>query len=397
MTSFQSSDSHKWSQHFLLHHPKEQKNCIWIHACSVGEVASVVPLIQRLHAQDHEIHLTVITRTGFQHALKQVGNIASISYLPWDLPTLMRRFVQYLKPKILLLAETEFWPGMLKACHQQGVKVIGINTRISDRSFPKYYATRFFWRRCLANVDVFLPQSEVDGERLIGMGVDHTRIQVVGNLKYAITAPEVDVQALRQRVDVSGVRPIILVASTHEDEELRILKMWQVWHRQQPDVLLVIVPRHPRRFDDVATMVIAQGVSLARWSHKESTQHVDVLLVDAMGVLQSLYTIADIAIIGGSLVPVGGHNPLEAAICGRGVITGSYIQNFRQVMADMQKSSAAMVAQDGGELEALVLEMLQKPESLRRLNAHAALFMQKNTAVLERICDVIEPFLRPVN
>jgi len=393
MTSLDTSESAKWAQHFLWQKPKEQEHCIWVHACSVGEVASIVPLIQWLHAQGHNIHLTVITRTGFSHALKQLGDMVSISYLPWDLPTLMQRFVRQLKPKLLLLTETEFWPGMLKACHQQGVKIVGINSRISDRSFPKYHATRFFWRRWLKHVDVFLPQSEVDAERLVAMGVERTQIQVVGNLKYAITAPDVDSLVLRQRVDASGARPIILVASTHEDEEKRVISMLQVWRRQQADVLLMLVPRHPERFDDVATMIVEQGVSLARWSQEDSTQHADVLLVDAMGVLQPLYTVADIAVIGGSLVDIGGHNPLEAAICGRGAITGPYVHNFRQVMADMQKASAAIVTHDDAELETVVLEMLKHPEQLRQLNAHAALFMQKNTEVLERVCAVIDTYL----
>jgi len=397
MTSFHSSASHKWSQHFLFKAPKEHKDCIWVHACSVGEVASVVPLIQKLHGLGHQIQLTVITRTGFNHAVKHLDTKISICYLPWDLPTLMRRFVQQLKPSLLLLAETEFWPGMLKACHRQGVKVVGINTRVSDRSFPKYYATRFFWRRCLKNVAMFLPQSEVDAERLAAMGVDKARIHVVGNLKYAIAAPKVDVAKLRQRVDASATRAIVLVASTHDDEEQRILKMWPVWHRQTPNLLLLMVPRHPERFDEVASMVKAQGLSLARWSQQDSTQHAEVLLVDAMGVLQSLYTIADVAVIAGSLVPVGGHNPLEAAICGRGAITGPYVHNFRQVMADMQKASAALVAQDDAELEVLVLDMLSQPESLRRLNAHAALFMQNNMQVLENVCVEIEAFLPTVH
>ncbi|MDQ6991371.1 MAG: 3-deoxy-D-manno-octulosonic acid transferase [Mariprofundaceae bacterium] len=393
LSSHASPSWRKWSQHFLLNQPQAQKDGVWVHACSLGEVASIVPLIQHLHAQGHPIHLTVITRTGFEHALKQVGDIATISYLPWDLPTLMRRFVQCLKPKLLLLTETEFWPGMLKACANQGVKVVGINTRISDRSFPKYYATRFFWRRWLAYVDMFLPQSDVDAERLIAMGVDASNVQVVGNLKYAVTVPKVNVQNLRQRVDASETRPIVLVASTHDDEEQRILKMWQVWHRQQPDMLLVIVPRHPERFDVVESMIANQGVSVVRWSQEANTQGADVLLVDAIGVLQSLYTIADIAIIGGSLVPVGGHNPLEAAVCGRGVITGPYIQNFREIMRNMQKNNAAMVVNDDEELESLVNTLLREPEQLRRLHAHAALLMQKNTQVLERVCHVVESLL----
>ena len=376
----------------MLDIPPSKSNCIWLHACSVGEVASVIPLIQELHAQGHAMHLTVITRTGFQHAERHVGHITSISYLPWDLPGFMPHFIRKLKPRLLLLTETEFWPGMLKACHQHHVHIIGINTRISDRSFPKYHASRFFWRRWLSNVDLFLPQSDLDAERLIHIGVAAERIQVIGNLKYAISPPNIDCEALRQQVDPSQSRPILLVASTHDDEEARILKMWPQWHRSQPDLLTIIVPRHPERFNQVADLIKAQGIAMTRWSEPTNTQHADILLVDAMGMLQSLYSIADIAIIAGSLAPIGGHNPIEAAICGRGVITGPHVQNFRDIMSDMQKEGAAIVTNHDAELEAIVLNFLRQPEDLRSLHAHAAYFMQKNTRVLEKICHAIRNY-----
>ena len=380
----------KWRQHFLWEMPETRQGCTWLHACSMGEVASVLPLLRALHAQGRQLYVTVVTRTGFALAQEKLQSMAEVAYVPWDLPWQMTRFVARLQPATLLLTETEFWPGMLRACHQHGVTVIGINTRISDRSFPKYYATRYLWRRWLAHVDMFLPQSDVDAERLVAMGVAPQRVQALGNLKYAVATPVVDATALRRRLDVSGQRPILLVASTHHDEEQRILKMWATWRRIAPDLMLLLVPRHPERFEQVAEQVQAQGLSLQRWSEDCATYHADVLLVDAMGVLQSLYTIADIAVIGGSLVSVGGHNPLEAAVCGRSVITGPYIHNFRQVMADMQQASAAVVAANDDELEAAVSHSLQHPEALRDMHAHAALFMRNNQQVLVRVCDAIE-------
>ena len=380
----------RWRQHLLLDMPQAHKGCTWLHACSMGEVASVLPLLRALHAQGRTLHVTVVTRTGFALAQEKLEGIATVSYVPWDIPSLMARFVARVQPTTLLLTETEFWPGMLRACHRQGVTVIGINTRISDRSFPKYRATRWLWRRWLAHVDMFLPQSDTDAERLVAMGVAAQRVQALGNLKYAVATPVVDATALRRTLDASEQRPILLVASTHHDEEQRILKMWAQWRHIAPDLLMVLVPRHPERFAAVAQQVRAQGLSLQCWSQRCDGQHADVILVDAMGVLQSLYTIADIAVIGGSLVSVGGHNPLEAAVCGRGVITGSYIQNFRQVMADMQDASAAIVVANDAELAAAVAQCLQHPEQLRDLHAHAALFMEQNQHVLERVCAAID-------
>jgi 3-deoxy-D-manno-octulosonic-acid transferase len=384
----------KWRQHFTLDLPRPSPGCVWVHACSMGEVGSVAPLIRWLLSEGQRVHLSVVTRTGFAHGERLFGDSVSIAYLPWDLPGLMPRFIRRLRPALLLLTETEFWPGMLGACRRQNIPVIGINTRISDRSFPRYRASRALWRRWLGDVRLFLPQSDTDAERLAAIGIDPDRIRVAGNLKYAITPPEVDASALRQRLDTTRKRPILLVASTHADEESRILAMWPEWKQLQPELLLVIVPRHPERFDAVADAIDATTPAWLRWSSMSAAPpQSDIILIDAMGVLQQLYCIADIAVIGGSLADVGGHNPLEAAVCGRGVVTGPHVHNFRDVMQEMQAAGGAIVASDDNELQAAVARLLQKADELRQLNAHAALFMQDKGAVLPRLCDAIAPWL----
>jgi len=393
-TSHSSSPQpNKWRQHFLLERTTAKPGCIWLHACSVGEVASVIPLLKQLHGLGHSLHITVITHTGMRHAQRQLGSIASISYLPWDLPTFMQRFVTSLQPALLLLAETEFWPGMLKACQRNNIPIIGINTRISDRSFPKYHASRFFWRRWLAPVSQFLPQSPLDAERLIAMGVEPNKIHVAGNLKYAVQPPVVDSNKLREKLDASQKRPILLLASTHDNEEQRLLNMLPEWLSLQADLLVVIVPRHPERFDHVGELIRKQGLQYTRWSNIQANDDKHVVLIDAMGILQSLYSIADIAMIAGSLANIGGHNPLEAAVCGRGVITGPYIQNFRDIMHDMQTAGAAIVAQSDNELQKAVARLLQHPHELRELHAQAALFMQHKSKVLSNILDSIQDYL----
>ncbi|MDX8397380.1 MAG: 3-deoxy-D-manno-octulosonic acid transferase [Mariprofundaceae bacterium] len=390
----------KWQQHLLPQHPQTHLDCIWVHACSVGEVASIIPLIQWLHSQGFYTHLTVTTRTGFQHAQRMLGaHHGAISYLPWDLPGLMSVFIKHLKPALLLLTETEFWPGMLKYCHKQQVKVIGINTRISDRSFPRYKASRFFWKYYLQHVQLFLAQSTTDAERLEAMGIEPQCIQVAGNLKYALQAPLCDATALRRRLDPSEQRPILLLASSHDQEEQKILSLLDSWHHIEPDLLTIIVPRHPERFEQVAQLVKTQGLRLSRWSDGTASAQSDVILIDAMGVLQQLYCIADIAIIGGSLCPVGGHNPLEAAVCGRGVLTGPHIQNFREIMTQMQVQGAAIITQSDQELESAIVELLQQPEHLRQLHSHASVFMQDKNNIMNNICQAIQPYLpeKPCN
>lgn len=387
----------KWRQHLTLQLPQGRSGAIWVHACSVGEVGSVAPLIRTLLDQGHAIHLTVVTATGYAHARRLLGDQITLAFLPWDLPFAMGRMIRALKPTMLLLAETEFWPGMLSVCKRVQIPVIGINTRISDRSFPRYRATRMLWQRWLAPVSLFLPQSEIDAERLIAMGVAPDKVRVAGNLKYAVQPPKVDCDALRRHIDPDGRRPLLMIASTHSGEDERLLAMLPAWQQRCPELLTLIVPRHPERFDQVAELIANRGHHLLRWSGlQKSDQQVagaDIILIDAMGVLTDLYTIADLVIIAGSLANIGGHNPLEAAICGRGVVTGPYVQNFRDIMDTMQREEAAIVCADDDEIASAIDHLLQYPDELKALHGHAALFIQDRAHVLDRILAAIEPWL----
>jgi 3-deoxy-D-manno-octulosonic-acid transferase len=385
----------KWKQHLAFDLPQENQHSIWLHACSVGEVGSVSPLVNKLLEDGEELHITVVTRTGFAHAKRLFGSRVSISYLPWDIPGLIRRFVNHLKPQLLLLTETEFWPGMIATCHRHAIPIVSINTRISDKSFPRYYATRILWRRWLSPIAQFLAQSELDAERLIAIGVNPSRIQVTDNLKYATLPPKSDPEALLKHLDFNMNRPVILAASTHKGEDDALLEMLPSWKRLQSNLLFVIAPRHPERFPDVAKLISKSEIPFSHWSKHEGHNNVDIVLIDAMGILPSLYTIADIVIIGGSIVSHGGHNPLESAICGRGVITGPHIQNFRLIMEDMQQANAAIVAQSANDLDKKVQHLLLNPDDLQTLNAHAINFMKGKAKILEVVLDTIRLFIRP--
>ncbi len=364
-----------------------------MHACSVGEVSSVAPLVESILDMGNQVHLTVITDTGYAHADRLFGDRITLAYLPWDIPGLMRRMIARLAPQLLLLAETEFWPGMLRACRRQGIPVIGINTRISDRSFPRYRLTRRLWKRWLSGVALFLAQSQTDAERLVEMGIDRARIRCVGHLKYAVSPPLVDSEALRLRLDLSGMRPLLLAGSTHDNEETLLAGMLAGWKRLAPELLLVLVPRHPQRFPAVSETMAGMGLHVIRWSEGPATQKHDVMVIDEMGVLNKLYSVADIVFIGGSLIPHGGQNPLEAAVCGRGVITGPHTHNFTGIMQDMRRANAAVQCRDAAEVDAAVRRFLEHPDELRKLHAHAAAFMQDRADVASRMLTAIRPWL----
>jgi len=383
----------KLRQHLTLDLPQPPLNSVWIHACSVGEVASTASVVRALLSRNDSVHMTVVTATGMAQAKRLFGNKISVSYLPWDFPGLMARLINRLKPRLCLLTETEFWPCMLATCHHRGIPVIGINTRISDRSFPRYHASRWFWRRCLSHVEVFFAQSRLDAERLRALGVEPNRIQIAGNLKYTVTTPSVDAASIRKRLDPGQNRPILLAASTHPDEESTLLQMFPKWQKRCSDLLLVLVPRHPERFDAVERTTRQLGFRCSLWSEDNADPGTEVIVVDAMGVLRTLYTVADMVIIGGSLVPVGGHNPLEAAICGRSVITGPHIHNFREIMETLQRESAALVARNAEELEQIIQSSLINPDALHAMHVRAAAFMKNKADILPTIMAAIEPHL----
>ncbi|HCS13351.1 MAG: 3-deoxy-D-manno-octulosonic acid transferase [Zetaproteobacteria bacterium CG06_land_8_20_14_3_00_59_53] len=384
----------RWRQHLTLDLPESKAaRPIWVHACSVGEVSSVAPLIEGLLDMGHTVHLTMVTDTGFAHAQRLFGGTVSLAYLPWDFPGLMRRMIAHLKPGLLLLCETEFWPGMLRSCRRFNIPVVGINTRISDRSFPRYRATRWLWRHWLKGVKLFLAQSDIDAERLKSMGVKKKRIRCVGHLKYAVRPPLVDSEALRLKVDASGKRPLLLAGSTHDNEEETLCRMFAAWKQAAPNLLLVLVPRHPQRFTPVIDSMTATGLRTARWSQGAAGRNHDAIVIDEMGVLGGMYSIADIVFIGGSLIPHGGQNPLEAAVCGRGVITGPHMHNFTAIMQDMRHAGAAVQCADAAEVEASVQRFISHPDELRQLHAHAAVFMQDRADVTRKMLKAIKPWL----
>jgi len=394
MTGNKLNQPSRWRQHLTLDLPQAPLvRPVWVHACSVGEVSSVAPLIEGLLDMGHAVHLTVVTDTGFAHAERLFGESISLAYLPWDVPGLMRRMIRHLNPALLLLCETEFWPGMLRSCRKLGIPVIGINTRISDRSYPRYRASRWLWRYWLKGVKLFLAQSDIDAERLHGIGVKKKRIRCVGHLKYAVRPPLVDSEALRLRVDKSASRPLLLAGSTHDNEEETLSRMFKAWKKLAPDLLLLVVPRHPNRFSPVAESMAAAGLRTARWSQGPAGAKHEAMVIDEMGVLGGMYSIADIVFIGGSLIPHGGQNPLEAAVCGRGVITGPHMHNFTAIMQDMRQAGAAVQCNDAAEVEATVARFITHPDELRQLHAHAAAFMQDRADVARQMLKAIRPWL----
>lgn len=298
------------SRFFLWNNPPFKEHDIWFHVCSLGEAKAIGPIIEQL--SDKEIAISVITHTGYEAASKYPN--VQVRYLPFEIWLL--GWIR--SPKILVVLEAEFWYLLFSIASLRGGKVIALNARISDRSFPKYYRMRWFYRRLLAKCDRILCQSREDMVRFIALGA--TNVEVVGNIKLA---QKIEATKKYAKPDEGE---LIVAGSTHEGEEEGIIQGFVEYQQTHPYSRLLIVPRHPERFNKVAEMIQkgAPNLSMSRWSEIQSLQS-DIILIDVMGELNNFYAISDVAILGGAFSPIGGHNPLEPAHFGCKIITGKQI------------------------------------------------------------------------
>ena len=376
----------------------EGRRTLWLHAVSVGELLAAAPLIQALQTAlpKHLIVISTTTATAQKLAKEKPEryNPAHVFYIPLDLATPVRRFLNLIRPDLLLLMESELWPRLIAECHRRHIPIAVANARISDRSFPRYKALRVLWRPILAKVDLFLAQSEETADRLCTLGVPTGRIQTPGNLKYDLAPPKLTPVTELIRT-AAGSREIIVAGSTVsgstvKEEELVFEAMDNIW-KLWPNVLLILAPRHPDRFSDAYSIAASRGVTsatelLAGKAIPDKPRQ--TILLDTLGDLASVYSLARVAFIGGSLVPRGGHNPLEAARFGVPIVMGPSYENFREIVEGMEAAKAIrIVAQD--DLSDAFFHLYMNQSSGPR----AKLFFESQTGATTRTLAALLPLI----
>ena len=341
----------------------EGRRLVWLHAVSVGEVLASVRLVQELEAAlpNHFIVISTTTLTGQKLAQQRFG-ADRVFYLPLDFALPVRRYLRLLRPEALLLMESELWPRLLAECRCAAIPVAVLNARISDRSFPRYLRLRLLWRRIFSDVTLFLAQGEESAGRLRAIGAAGSQVRMPGNLKYDLPAPSSTPVTELIRA-AAGTREIIVAGSTvagsaESEEELVLSAMdsiWQLW----PSVLLVLAPRHPERFSEAYSRAAGssnRGVTSATELLAGKLLPDDpcqTILLDTLGDLASVYSLGKVAFIGGSLVPRGGHNPLEAARFGVPVVMGPFYENFREMVESMEEAKAIRIVDKRGTSDSL--------------------------------------------
>jgi 3-deoxy-D-manno-octulosonic-acid transferase len=364
------------------------RKVIWIHAVSVGEVMAATQLIRELRAAlpGWVIAVSTTTETGQRLARERLAE-SPVFYLPLDFAFVVRRYLRVLRPTMLILMESELWPNLIEQCTRSGVPMAVVNARVSDRSLPRYLRLRRLWRPLLAQISLYLAQSEENAERLLRIGAPADRVHVSGNLKYDVRAAGASalVTMLKEKLPVGS--PVVVCGSTLEGEEKMLLEAWPAVLAVEPRAVMVLAPRHPDRFSAVAGLVAGSGFAMLRASaFREQPVGIEagsIFLLDTIGDLAAVYSLGTLAFVGGSLVPVGGHNPLEPAQFGVPVVMGPSFENFREIVDAMLVHEAIRVV-TADVFAAALVAMLRYQDDARALGERGRAFFEAQAGATAR-------------
>ncbi len=373
--------------------PERKDPTIWVHAVSVGEVLAVAGLVEELQGRfpQHIVFISTTTDTGQRLARKRFGE-ANVFYFPMDFALAVRPYLRALHPELVILAETELWPNFMRLAHGSGARLAIVNARISDRSRPRYRRFRGLIGKVLANVDLFLAQTEEDATRLRDIGASAERVRITGNLKFDIPVPVPPpiVEGLRKSIRTSGAGPVLVCGSTVDGEEPLLLKAFENVLVQHPGVAMILAPRHPERFPAVTELLKQMSIRFCRrslWNGEPLNG--GVFLLDTIGELAALYALADVAFVGGSLVQRGGHNIIEPAQHGVATVVGNHTENFRDIMNLFQSRDAVRVV-GPAELPLVFLELLASDTDRKALGQRASETMRSQIGATARTADELQ-------
>ena len=368
--------------------PAPAKGALWIHAVSVGEVGVAAALARAL-PPEVPLLVTTVTPTGQEQARKTFAGRAGVAYLPFDLGFAVRRFFRRHEPRALVLVEGDYWPLVLRETRRRGLPIAVVNGRVGDRSFRRMRRLRPLLGPLFAGVGRFGVQSGADRDRLVALGVDPGRVAVTGNLKYESPEParKPDLEAALSAL--AAGRPLLLAGSTMPQEEAMVLDAFRAAGGGER-ALLVLAPRHPKRWNEVDALLRSRGESAVRRTALSATAQASVVLLDSLGELAGLYRLAAAAFIGGTLVPTGGHNPLEAARFGVPLAVGPSMHNFREMAEAFDRAAAWRRVKDAGELGAVWREWLEDPEAGRATGERARQLVESNRGALEKTMEILK-------
>jgi 3-deoxy-D-manno-octulosonic-acid transferase len=380
----------------------QQESVFWIHAVSVGEVMAAAPLVKRLRQSYPQARLLVstITQTGQATAAQKLPEADEIFYFPYDLPWIVAKVIRKISPSIFIFLETEIWPNFLFALAQERIPAVMVNGRLSSGSYKGYRLLLPFFRKVLGTVSLFSVQTDLDRERLVALGVDPRKVVRTGNMKYdqAIVSSSEGPEDVKKGLKLPTSCRLIMAGSTHEGEEEAITACYRKLVRAYPNTRLMLAPRHLDRLEKIEGLLHRQGFMSVRKTKVESAAFSvlppeTVILLDTLGELQRLYSAASLVFVGGSLVPVGGHNVLEPAACAKPILFGPYMENFKEIAQYLMEKEAACQVADADRLFERMLWLLEDPLRADVMGGKAREVVLEQQGVVEKNLDLIHRVL----
>jgi 3-deoxy-D-manno-octulosonic-acid transferase len=396
----------RWAERFAVFTFKGKANGLLIHSVSVGETLAAEPLVRSLQAANPDLTLTITTTTptGSDQVKRlyakelAAGDIVHV-YLPYDLPWLMNRLIKKIQPSLCIIMETELWPNIIRSCNKQQVPVILANARLSEKSARGYAKFPKLTQPMLQGLDLIAAQHRNDAQRFIKLGIDEKKVDVTGSIKFDISVPKQSLALGKELKQQWGeARPVLVLASSHEGEDDLILDSYQQLLADFPDLLLVLVPRHPERFDEVAAIVLSRDLHLVRRHESfdkgnlQANPMTQVYLADTMGEMLLLLATADIAIIGGSFIEHGGHNPLEACALSKAVVMGPSDYNFAAISQQLMNQGAMQQA-SREKLTICLRQLLERPELRDDMGANGEKVVADNQGAVARLTELVSELL----
>jgi 3-deoxy-D-manno-octulosonic-acid transferase len=387
----------RWKERFAWFSAPENPGGIWIHAVSLGESVAAIPLIKALKKSHPQLPITVtnMTPTGSEKIQATFGEGVFNVYVPYDLPGVIKRFIKKIQPCLLVIMETELWPNLLHYSRKAQLTILLANGRLAPRSAQRYEKIAPLVRQMLACFNVLAVQTEADKKHFLALGAQPHQIEVTGSIKFDVQVPEDSREKSQQLRQLLGRERLILtIASTHEDEEQQLLTIFPEIKRRFPQVLLVIVPRHPERFKKVMEICKKKNYRVCSRSQGiNCSADTDIFVVDTMGELMAFYSATDVAFVGGSLAPIGGHNLLEPAALGKAVITGPNMDNFSAITQLMVEAEAGRQVAHLEQLKGVLLELLGDANLREQMGQKGLQVVAKNQGSLARHLQLIEKYL----
>lgn len=378
--------------------PRLQRPSLWVHAVSVGEVQAASALVRQLLERypDEALVVTTVTPTGARRVTDLFGERVRHVYAPYDLPGAVRRFFDRVRPRLAIIIETELWPNLYHECGRRDVPLVLASARISPRSVRRYRRFVGLFREALSHGIVIAAQSERDAERFRLLGASPERTHTTGNIKFDLELPDnIAERGATLRAEHAGTRPVWVAGSTHEGEEEQILDAHRRVQQHFPDALLMLAPRHPERFAAVAALASDRAFEIVtRSSGLSCTDATEVFVVDTLGELTTIYAAGDVAFVGGSLVPIGGHNLLEPAALGRPILTGPHTFNAEDIAELFLDEGAAICIDDATALADQVVKWLADPAEAARIGERGREVVRQNRGALDRLLDLVDPLLK---